>query len=301
MRIAYLILAHNNPSHLGRLINALSSDSSMFFVHIDKKSKIRDFKKIQQSNVFINKKRIVIYRSHFSMVSATLSLLKIAFENSQQFDRFVLLSGTDYPLHSSQYIEKFFSLNPTSEYINIIKMPADDHGKPISRLIKYKITPSKLDLVNKIMRKFMRIGIFPKERNYKKYLDNLIPYGGSQWWALTRDACSYILQFIEKNKSTVKFFRNTNHPEEMFFQILLGNSQFFQNMKRNLTFTDWRPGKGWTPRWISEEHLELFGSKSLESYDSFGPGELLFARKFSDDAFRIVEALDRLIIERNGS
>ena len=52
--IAYLILAHDNPYHLRRLVNALSSDSSVFFIHIDKKSSFSDFNLIGGKHILFS-------------------------------------------------------------------------------------------------------------------------------------------------------------------------------------------------------------------------------------------------------
>jgi hypothetical protein len=43
MKIAYLILAHNNPGHLSRLTRALTAQNNAVFIHIDKKADIRPF------------------------------------------------------------------------------------------------------------------------------------------------------------------------------------------------------------------------------------------------------------------
>lgn len=43
MDINYLILAHQNPAHLGRLIQKLQTDNTYFYVYIDKKSDLKPF------------------------------------------------------------------------------------------------------------------------------------------------------------------------------------------------------------------------------------------------------------------
>ena len=37
MNIAYLILAHEDPAQLARLVNALYTPNSYFFIHVDRK------------------------------------------------------------------------------------------------------------------------------------------------------------------------------------------------------------------------------------------------------------------------
>jgi hypothetical protein len=81
MKIAYLILAHQNPGLLGRLIGRLTSPNADFFVHVDKKSDITPFASIaERPNVFLLRERVAIYYGEFSMVRAELLLLRQANE-----------------------------------------------------------------------------------------------------------------------------------------------------------------------------------------------------------------------------
>jgi Core-2/I-Branching enzyme len=299
MKIAYLILAHNNPKHLQRLIKSLSSDSSFFFVHIDRKSIDEDFTFINNNKIKFLKKRISVYWGDFSQVEAIITLIKKSISQENHFDYYVLLSGTDYPLRSVPYIENFFKCNLGKEFINIVQMPCNEIGKPISRLTTFKPRSGHLSSrIAGIFRKIMvRVGALQGERDYRRYLENLIPYGGSTWWALSRDACKYILEFVDNNPLVLKFFKNTLCPDEAFFQTILGNSPFMKKIERNLTFTDWSGGAS-SPAYISERHVELFRSHSgLVLNDKYGTGEAFFARKFSDEADSIVEKIDVLRAE----
>jgi len=299
MKIAYLILAHNNPKHFYRLIKALCSLSSACFVHIDKKSNIRDFLDINQLSVYLLEKRVKVYRAHYSHVEAELLMIQQALDHPNGYDRFILLSGTDYPLHSVHYIEQFFRNYPSYEFMNITKMPNPKVGKPLSRLYGYNPTPTKLRFYIEILIRWLlkRLRVIPKKIDYQKYLGDLTPYAGCEWWALTRNACQYIMDFISDKRELLNFYRHTRVPQEMFFQTVLGNSPYIQNFKRNLTYTDWSGGGG-HPATISEKHLPKFESQKILLDDAFGAGEALFARKFSDDSSRIVDVLDKIIIER---
>jgi hypothetical protein len=90
----------------------------------------------------------------------------------------------------------------------------------------------------------------------------------------------------------VEFFKNTFCPDESFFQTILGNSRFKSRIVRSLTYADWIAG-GLNPGNISEKHLAFFRSTSSFSVDSLlGAGEMLFARKFSDDSEELVSRLE---------
>lgn len=63
MRIAYIILAHNYPEQLGRLISKLNKDDVSFFIHIDKKQIaqhiIRYLRKFRSSRMYFFSRDII--------------------------------------------------------------------------------------------------------------------------------------------------------------------------------------------------------------------------------------------------
>lgn len=64
MKIAYLIAAHTDPTHLSRLISSLRNPDAdiHFFVHIDGKSDIKQFNNINSHpGVTVCKSRIYTY------------------------------------------------------------------------------------------------------------------------------------------------------------------------------------------------------------------------------------------------
>jgi hypothetical protein len=301
MRIAYLILAHNNPKHLQRLITALSSNSSACFIHIDCKSDLEIFSGIHGDNVYFAEKRTSVYWGDFSQVTAILFLLKMALSQQTKFDYFVLISGTDFPLKSAAGIENFFERNSGTEFINMVQMPCEAMGKPISRLTTYRVRPSNSKFIRMIRKGLAKLDIMPKQRNYESYLRNLTPYGGSTWWSLSREACEYIQAFVNRETRVVNFFKNTICPDESFFQTILGNSPYRDKVSRNLTYTDWSEGGG-SPASLTEQHLQFFAENpSIVVNDGYGTAEVLFARKFSDSSQDIVIELERLIRQREES
>jgi hypothetical protein len=292
MKIAYLFFAYKNPVIVKKTIEHLSSADSAFFIHIDGKSDISQFDAIKGGNVFFSEKRVPVYWGEFSGVRAIQLLMRQALANGQGYDYFVLLSGSEYPLKSKEYIHRFFESNCGTEFISMVKMPNVEAGKPISRINTLRIESNR-PVCRLVVRMLAKLGL--AQRDYRKYLVSLEPYSGHTWWALTREACQYIIDFQKSNQRVVKYFEDTFAPEEMFFHTILGNSPFRSRARRNLVYEDWS-ARGSHPAMINEQHVAfLAAQEKVTLSDAYGSGELLFARKFSDDNLDMVRKIEETI------
>ena len=83
VRISYLVLAHNTPNHLRRLVHALESPNSVFFIHVDRKFDISPFEEgLSQYNVTFLEDRVAVHWGDFSDVEATIKLIGEALDRS---------------------------------------------------------------------------------------------------------------------------------------------------------------------------------------------------------------------------
>lgn len=296
MKIAYLILAHNNPRTLKKAIETLSTEDCAFFVHVDGKANIRKFSSIGGDNIFFCTQRIPVYWGEFSLVQATFLLIRNALEQSSRFDYFVLLSGSDYPLRTGHYIRAFFENNRGSEFFNLVKMPAP--GYPLSKINRLRY-PSHQPFRRFATRVVAKLGL--AQRDYQKYLKGLEPYSGSQWWAISREAVQYLVEYSNSNPHVEGYFRCSFTSDEMFFHTILGNSPFRSRIRRNLVYLDW-PTSNEHPTLLDDEHLKYFGAQEkVWVNDEWGSGEVLFARKFSDDNLDLLERMDEMIKRKDAT
>jgi hypothetical protein len=233
-------------------------------------------------DVHLIEERVRVHWGDFSQVAASLNLIKAALALEPPCARFVLLSGADFPLQSSDYIERFFTRNARREYISAVPIPSPDANKPLSRMTRYHLSGSSPRLLRLMKKACLQVGLLPATRDYARHLEGLAPWGGSSWWALSREACEYIMTFVDRNPALVRFFHNTFCPDESFFQTILSNSPLRERIARSLTFADWSAG-GANPAFLSEKHLELLNELPVMARDRvYGTGEMLFARKFRD-------------------
>ena len=117
MKIAYLILAHKEPAQLRRLTDRLVGSGDVY-IHLDQKT---DFKAFcdrfgAHPRVYISQ-RFKVWWAGFSMIKAYMHLFEAAYSAPEGYDRFVLMTGQDYPLMTSEEIVVEFEKNPETEYV----------------------------------------------------------------------------------------------------------------------------------------------------------------------------------------
>ncbi|MFL9923672.1 beta-1,6-N-acetylglucosaminyltransferase [Herbaspirillum lusitanum] len=294
MKIAYLILAHNNAKLLGRLIEELSGEQNSFFLHIDLKADINAFAALRAyPNVHFCEQRVDGAWGDFSLVQGTLNVMQQAMQFDPEFERVVLLSGSTLPVQPSGYIEDFFAKNPESNYVEAYAMPNEQYGKSLGRLEHYWLRRTPPMLSYKWKAQDFIIAHAPR-RNYKRAFGDMQPIAGSQWWAMTGKACQYVLDFVRDNQRFCRFCHHTDCADEFFFQTILWNSPFRASLLPSITYTDWKPGSS-SPNTINEEHLRHFAqarvTSSVNCNSPLPQSEVLFARKFDEKPWGPIEQL----------
>jgi hypothetical protein len=267
MKIAYLILAYNNFIHLQRLIDALTTDSSSFYIHIDKRVKAPEIK--GRNITFI--KRRNSYWSTFNCVSPTIEMLKLAIKDDN--DYCLLISGQDYPIVSNERIELELSNGKQRIWLR------EGIGKnPISYYRYYHFLMERRNATFKyrLVKKLELLSRF--------ILQKTIPfkiYTGSTWFGVTKECAHYILKTIDKDKRYINFFKHSRFPEESFFCTIIGNSPFVNNITCDPSFTHWK-----------KNHIgPVIITKELTPIIKKTP--YLFARKFRDDSLDVINVTEK--------
>jgi len=300
MRIAYLILTHSQPDRTSCLAQTLASPDNDVYVHVDAKADISKWENcdVSKKNITLIKERVGCCWGHFSLVKASLNLLRQAFQSGRQYDYYILLSGQDYPIKSKAYIANFLDQHQGQDFIEYFTLPSErlrekqgglyriNRFHQISENCHKEFPPySKKRLFNKLFNKWAEVYSSKKRR---MPLD-MQPYAGSQWWMLTNKTIGILLGFLEKNPSVEKFFENVWIPDEIFFQTVLMHLQKEHGLSiinNNYRYTDWDDrsgGKAFNPKILSEKDFDLL----LQS-------DALFARKFDEKAsFKLIQMLQQ--------
>ncbi|WP_406826393.1 beta-1,6-N-acetylglucosaminyltransferase [Pedobacter sp. KACC 23697] len=269
MNLTYVILAHDDPKNLERLVSCLSAENVKFVVHIDIRAELSTFTNrftaLDLVNITFIKKRCESYWGSFAIVQATLNCLKAVCDKLPFTDRIVVMSGHDYPIKNNRYIYEYLKSNPLSIYLTFNKIP-------------YRI--------------WWKGG---KERfpSYEKINEVLKIYAGSQWFSLPKYALKIIFDFIKLNPDFVRYFQTVDIPDESFFQTLFlncGEKIIEDNLiNQGLHLIKW--DSPYThPRYLNEQHFALIKRSSF-----------LFARKFNAESpSKILDKIDINLLYQKG-
>lgn len=273
MKHAYLILCHNDFEQLRLLIESLDDVRNDIFVHVDKKADcdLESFH-VYKANLFFIKRRLDCRWGDFSLVEAELMLMEEAFHRNK-YSYYHILSGSDLPVKSQDYIHRWCEEYPGVEYIGFSGPDTDKEAAwRVNNYFFFSRDFQSQNLYKRMMRKLCLmaqrlIPIIQKPKGivYKK---------GSQWGSDTHNFVGHILSrkdFINKT------FKHTYCPDELFLQTLCWNSDFRKNIyNENDEFEGCK-------RYIKWDKGCLFpmDDKSLkEALKS----ERWFARKFSSNS-----------------
>jgi hypothetical protein len=243
-RIAFLLMVHDKPEQLLRLVDALANPGASFHVHVDAKVDIQPFLALLggRPEVRFLSDRVVANWMGWSLVEATLRLLSDAAAHG--FDYCVLLSGSDYPVKSTRELFDFYC-SAQEEYIAYWRLqdrPSWGHKVryhyPVDRIpIRGWSTGTEASYWKRLF--WGRFFRYQKYLPVRRFLPGLVPYGGPDWWSLSRGCVDFVLEYVRRNPRFVRFYRSTASPGEMFFQTIILNSEWAGRVHNREAYEAW--------------------------------------------------------------
>lgn len=270
MRIAHIIMAHKNPQQLLRLIKRLEHPNSDFFIHLDKKVPIEEFKLITDLNyaTFI-KNRINCNWGGNSLFSGILSSLNEVVSSNRSYDFINLLSAQDYPLTTAENIFDYFNSNPKTNFISYDESRETDWWKKaVLRYEKHHFTDFEFKgkyFIQKIINKIYPTRKFPLPMEL---------YGSckSTWWTITGDCAAHVNDIFVNNKKLKRFLKYSWGTDEFAFATITMNSPYKNSVvNNNLRYIDWSEGNA---------HPKIL---LIEDFEKIKKSKMLFGRKFDND------------------
>jgi len=283
MVVAYLIMGHKDPGQILRLIKTLQDSAAFFVVHIDERAgddvfaPLRDYASAHPEVLLTP--RIRCYWGGFGIAKAMIECVKAAAHSGRHFDYAILLSGQDYPIKTAAQIDEFLTRNQGSEFIESFQLNKPNRWTPQG---------GAFQAMNRVQWWTFFIRSHPFYlRIPRRFPFQWEPFGGSQWWGLSRECILYLNEFLRKNRGVVRYFKHVFIPDEALFQTVLSNSGFRDRIVNDdLRHIDWeRPNPNY-PRTLD-----------LEDFEFLRVSPKLFARKFSPDRSKeLMEKIDAEIL-----
>jgi hypothetical protein len=284
-RIAYILLTHKDPDGVIAQAERLTGAGDFVAIHYDANASAKDFASIQtalsgNTSVVFAKRRVKCGWGEWSLVEASLLAVRAAVDAFPRATHFYMLSGDCMPIKSAEYAHDFLDRDDV-DYIESVDFFNSDW-------IKTGIREERL-----IFRHYFN------ERTHKEWfyrsmdwqrklgLTRKVPADiqmqiGSQWWCLRRRTIENVLDFTNRRRDVMRFFRTTWIPDETFFQTLVRHLVAEHEIRfRTLTFlmfTDYG-----MPVTFYNDHYDLLLSQ-----------DYLFARKISPQAAELKSRLGKL-------
>jgi hypothetical protein len=186
----------------------------------------------------------------------------------------MLLSGQDCPIRSTAQIHEFLERNNGREFIEAFRLDLPNRWTSQGGMFQ-------------AMKRVLYLTFFLRSRafhiKYKRRFPNgWTPYGGSQWWCLTKECVGYLHDYLKNNRSVLRFFRNVYIPDETMLQSLVANSPFAKKIHGDgLHYIDWTNPNPTYPRTLD-----------ISDFEKIDSSEYLIGRKF--DSVQSTELLERL-------
>jgi len=295
MKIAYLIVAHDKPAHLSRLIDRLLDDPECgVFVHIDRKSR-GQFDTIERDRVIEVKPAIDVYWCDWTQVEAEVLAMRAAIAANHHYDFFVLLSGSDYPLAPATEIRDYFAANERSIFLGSERLPSRTYNKPLQQITWKSDRPQESGITRKRRRLLRKAKLRRGNRNFANRFPDLVPYGGHNWWAMGRSAVEHILWVHDTRRRLRYYFRHVTAPDEVYYHTILENSAYKSRIRLQVTYTDWTAGPPRPGVLTVERHGPLLvdGEQPMNVENPYRvSSRYLFARKFDLESEPLLDLID---------
>jgi hypothetical protein len=277
MRICYFVLLHHKFDQAARMIRRLAAPDCGFVLHIDRSVDPQSIEclraDLRSIDGIVYARRVRSRWGSYSQALAIMRSIQAAMDRPERYDRYVLLSGQDYPIAPRWRIDQSFRDNPQSEYIEAHAVNLMDElpgWSPYYRFRRYHLFLGRHHRALPYAQK----GPPPQTIHH-----------GSTWWALTRPALEFVARQFKSNNRLRRYFRTSFLVDEAYVPTLLMDSPFRSRVAgRNVTYAEWTPTSGPHPKTLTMEDLPSLQSSSK-----------LFARKFDAEVdSAILDELDRL-------
>jgi hypothetical protein len=260
MRLAIVVLAHDEPDQLALLLSTLRHPRIRLYLHVDRRAPLAPFERALADagvdDATLLPRHATAWAS-VELVDAALAGLRRAVEDDCGY--FLLISGRDFPLRPPREIVAFAEAAGTRSYVEHFPLPDPRwrfEGRERTDFYTYTLRgrrenciprgedTSFLSWKGRLLNEALRArSALEGPRRFPGYAR---PFGGSQWWNLSRAAADHVLRFLGEHPDYRRYHEHTLAPDELFFQSILVGTGFADEhevVDDCLRFMRWPPGE----------------------------------------------------------
>ena len=284
MTVGFVMLCHTALDRAAQVARHWATRGCPVVVHVDRRVKrgaydgliraLSDLPDIRFSG------RHACEWGTWGIVGATLEASQIMLRDFPQVRHVYLASGSCLPLRPVEELQAYLEARPRSDFIESVT--TEDVGWTIGGLNVERFTLRFPFSWRKQRRLFDGYVKLQRRVGFKRRVPPaLVPHLGSQWWCLTRQTLSAILDDPER-PAYDRYFRKVWIPDESYFQTLVRQvSSYVESRSLTLSKFDFQ-GK---PHIFYDDHLQLLRRSDCFVARKMWPhADRLYATFLSNDA-----------------
>lgn len=222
MTHAYVVLAHDLPALLGRLVERIGAVGDLVVVHVDANVDLAAYlaaagPALCAPNVVVLEQRLRTRWGSVELVRAPLLGMAAALAHGAPFSHLTLLTGQDYPIKPPAALNAFLARHPDRSFIRHFALPAPGPGNGLDRVQRryYRVRGTRFVALPNRLLPFVPTRRVPLGHT---------PYKGAAYWTLARAHVEHVAGFAAAQPDYLRFWRRTFCPDEYVVQTILANS-----------------------------------------------------------------------------
>ncbi len=284
MSVGFVMLCHTALDRAAQVARIWAVRDCPVVIHVDSRVKRKPYARLRAdladlSNVRFSGRHACEWGT-WGIVGATQEASSVMLHDFPQVRHVYLASGSCLPLRPVDELITYLNERPRTDFIESVT--TEDVGWTIGGLDVERFTLRFPFSWRKQRRLFDAYVHLQRRVRYKRRVPaGLVPHLGSQWWCLTRQTLSAILESPERGEID-RYFRRVWIPDESYFQTLV--RQVSANVEsRSLTLSKFDfQGK---PHIFYDDHLQLLRRSDCFVARKMWPhADKLYRTFLSDDA-----------------
>lgn len=256
MTVGIVMLCHTALHRAAQVARHWAERDCPVVVHVDRRVMRAEYQKLTQSladlgNVRFSPRHVCEWGT-FGIVAATQDASSLMLSSFPQVRHVFLASGSCLPLRPVREMVAYLDQRPRTDFIESVT--TEDVGWTIGGLDIERFTlrfPFSWRKQRWLFDKYVKLQRLVRFR--RRIPAGLVPHMGSQWWCLTRQTLSAILESPDRAE-TDRYFRKVWIPDESYFQTMVRQvSATVESRSLTLSKFDFQ-GK---PHIFYDDHLQL--------------------------------------------